>query len=52
MRRLQKEYYKLKDGLILGRLRTKEKEVDKLMDELYEVGQESIQMGLFDLPIK
>ena len=48
MRRLQKEYYKLKDGLIFGRLKAKEKEVDKLMDELNALGHESIQMGLYD----
>ena len=48
MRRLQKEYHLLKDGLIFGRLKAKGKEVDKLMDELNALGHESIQMGLFD----
>ena len=38
MRRLQKEYHLLKDGLIFGRLKAKEKEVDKLMDELNALG--------------
>ena len=48
MRRLQKEYFKNKDGIILQHAKAKEKEVDKLLDQLYEVGEESIQMGLFD----